>query len=122
MATWATKTQDRAHSPMGSGVTTSYGNMTRPQNNRYNHNTETLQQPPPNQENSPSISQESEIDTLNHHLFDSRQGNNSIQVSLQKIKENHPFGDLISSPKIPGTCRIFFQMSTVSINTRIGIP
>jgi exonuclease III len=49
-------------------------------------------------------------DFLDHELFtNTKDSTHLLQTSLSTTKENHPFGDLISTPKTEGTIRIYFQ-------------
>jgi hypothetical protein len=55
------------------------------------------------------MSSDSDVDLDNDIHFINTQTNDLLQTSLAKIKENHPFGYLILTPKLEGNVQIYFQ-------------
>jgi hypothetical protein len=109
MRTQATKTWDRAHSTMRVRAQSKTGNRTRPILDQNTTSSQTHSQSQPTQPETSITSQESHEETYPYDPTDRANSVHLLQTSLTTIKDNYPFGDLISSPKQKGTVRIFFQ-------------
>jgi hypothetical protein len=99
METWATHPQDRIRSPLS---TTMVENAST---------TKTIQIT--NTQTTTDTQSTDGILSQAHHLNDcgilQQSTTNTIQQPISPTKNNIPFGDLITSPKLPHSVRLFFQ-------------
>jgi hypothetical protein len=110
MATWATLTQDRIHSPTEVGVLAKHKNMTHSSSKLSKEKTNISTQPQITHTSNNTISQSLDTDSLDNGIYSTTTPSHDLpQTSLATPKENHPFGDLISTPKREGDLRIYFQ-------------